>query len=137
MIHTVVFDNDAVQAILRTAHRKHRHVLALVAVAAQRKRGGADVNLVVPTTVRVEAGWDRSSPRAATANRLRILDVALDARLGNIAIGLRGGNPVSVVDAHVGAAAQTAPAGPVTVVTSDPDDIRLVCGARPVAVVAL
>ena len=56
---TVVLDNEAVQALADPAHRKHRRVLAVVeAVAARHLRRSGSVRLVVPTSVRVEAGWD-------------------------------------------------------------------------------
>ena len=137
MTHTVVLDNEAVQALLSQAHRKHRQALALISVAAGRKRAGTDVRLVLPTTVRVEAGWDRTSASSAPANRLRITDVTLDATLANIAARLRTRNGVSVADAHVGATVQTAPDGPFSVLTSDPDDIRNVSGSRTITVLVL
>lgn len=48
------------------------------------------------------------------------------------------GNPTHPTgDAHLGAAIQSAPADRITVVTSDPDDMRLVPGHRPIIVVAI
>jgi hypothetical protein len=79
---TLVLDNEAVQALADVRHRKHRRALAFVEVANQRsarRRGALAVR--VPVAVRVEAGWDRSTPSAALLNRIsRARDVVLDAR---------------------------------------------------------
>jgi hypothetical protein len=85
----------------------------------------------------VEAGWDRNSPAWAFPNRLRIADAPLDAADANSAAAIRNGTGVSVADAHLGAVVQAAPPGQITVVTSDPGDMRLVAGDRDVTVVAL
>ncbi|MGH9243444.1 MAG: hypothetical protein ACRD29_03825 [Acidimicrobiales bacterium] len=47
---------------------------------------------VVPSAVRVEAGWDRSHPRAANANRLVKTDDLLDAGGADRAVQLFGGS---------------------------------------------
>jgi hypothetical protein len=44
---------------------------------------------------------------------------------------------VSVADAHVGAVVQSTQKADITVITSDPGDIRRVAGDRPVTVVAI
>ncbi|MGH3801016.1 MAG: hypothetical protein ACRDTD_12920 [Pseudonocardiaceae bacterium] len=131
---TVVLGNEAAQALADPAHHKHRRVLAVVEAAAARnlRRAGA-VRLVVPTCVRVEAGWNRRDPGAAVVNRLRIDDVTLDTLTANEAAGIRSSLGVSVVDAHLGAALG-ATAGPHAVLTSDTDDLRRIAkhlGARP------
>jgi len=87
---------------------------------------------VVPTSVRVEAGWDRTQPQAAAINRLRVVDHTLDAAAANIAATIAEGLAVSVADAHVGAVIQSLPHDEVVVLTSDPDDITRVAGDRPV-----
>ena len=70
----MVLDNEAVQALVELTHPKHRAVLAHVeAVVTSRKRGSA-TRLLVPTSVRVEAGWDRTRAEAAVINRVRIAD---------------------------------------------------------------
>ena len=48
--------------------------------ASQPSPGWVSLAVVVPTTVRVEAGWDRAAGRSATAHRLRIADDALQNR---------------------------------------------------------
>lgn len=123
-MRTVLLDNGAVQALIDPTHRKHRSALAMIEAAAARnlRRAGAH-RVVVPTTVRVEAGWDRRRPGAAAINRLRVADDALDGDAANRAAIIRGLLEVSVVDAHLGAVLAVTPT-PVTVVTSDPDDIR-------------
>ena len=44
---------------------------------------------------------------------------------------------VSVPDAHLGAVIQSAPADRITVVTSDPDDMRLVAGDATITIVTI
>jgi hypothetical protein len=136
--HTVLLDNEAVQALLDPDHRKHRRALAHVQVVAQRKRKALPIAFAVPTTVRVEAGWDRRARRSAFVNRLRIGDLPLDRPAGDAAASLRRHHQVSVADAHLGASATDAAAsGRVTVLTSDPDDVRRMVGQAAVTVVRL
>ena len=121
---TVVLDNEAVQALLDPDHRKHRRALSVVeAVAARAKVRSGAVRLVVPTAVRVEAGWNRRSPKAAAINRLRAHDANLDTESADSAAAIRSKLAVSVVDAHL-ASVLAATAGPHAVMTSDPDDMR-------------
>jgi predicted nucleic acid-binding protein len=93
------------------------------------------VSIAVPTAVRVEAGWDRTAPAWAFINRLRIADLPLDASQANAAAAIRNRTQVSVADAHLGAAIQSA--DQVTVVTSDPPDMQLVAEGKHIEVVAL
>lgn len=123
---TVMLDDEAVQALLDPRHRKHRSALAVMeATAARNLRRAGIVHVVVPTAVRVEAGWDRSAPGAAAVNRLRVDDAALDSTAADRAVPIRSRLGVSVVDAHL-AAVIAATAGPHAVVTSDADDLRRV-----------
>ena len=78
----VVLDNEAVQALGSVVHPKYQRIMDLVQVVVQRKRRAVDVALVVPTTVRVEAGWDRTAAAWAMANRLRVADEALSPARG-------------------------------------------------------
>ena len=134
----VVLDNEAVQALRSPDHRHHRHALAHVEVVAQRKRKASPIDLVVPTAVRVETGWDRAEPAAALVNRLRIRDAVLDGPAANVAAEIRVRDQVSVADAHLGAVvAALAPAGAVTVLTSDPGDVARVAQPHAVTVVML
>jgi predicted nucleic acid-binding protein len=137
MSSLVVLDNEAVQALGDFGHPKHRRVLSQVQVVAQRKRRAVEVSVAVPTTVRVEAGWDRTAANWAFANGLRIRDETLDASQANTAAMIRRHAEVSVADAHLGAVIRTATAEQITVVTSDPVDIRTVAGDRAVTIVSI
>jgi hypothetical protein len=137
MSRLVVLDNEPVQALRDPAHRKHRQVVSQVQVLAGRKRRAAAIEMVVPTTVRVEAGWDRTSPAWAFPNRLRIADSPLDSAQANAAAAIYSRSAISVADAHLGAVIRSATAGQVTVVSSDPGDMRLVAGDRAITVVAI
>ena len=130
---TVVLDNEAVQALSSSVHPKHRQVVAHVQVIAQRKRKAVPLDVVAPTAVRVEAGWDRRAPSVAVINHLRIADVLLDTASANVAADLVAQLHVSVADAHIGATvAVVAEHGPVAIITSDPDD--MVAVTDPIAV---
>jgi predicted nucleic acid-binding protein len=137
MTRLVVLDNEAVQALASPHHPKHQRALGYVELVERRKRHAAAISILTPTAVRVEAGWDRSSPQWAFINRLRIVDVLLDAVCANKAAAIREQAQVSVADAHIGATMQSAPDADITVVTSDPGDIRRVTGGRLVTVVAI
>lgn len=123
-VRTVVLDNEAVRALRDVRHHKHRRALAMVeAVAARQARQVAAVRLVVPTAVRVEAGWDRGAAGAAIVNRLRVDDAALDRIAADQAAGVRVALRVSVADAHL-AAVLAQVDRPLAVLTSDVDDVR-------------
>lgn len=125
----LVLDNEAVQGLLDPHHPKHRRVVALLTEANRRNlRRGGRVVVIVPTAVRVEAGWDRTNPAAVNANRLaRPRDHVLDAAAADRATQLLAATSVSVVDACVAEAAETAPV-PVVVVTSDVQDMTRLAG---------
>ncbi len=89
------------------------------------------------TAVRVEAGWNRASPAWAFPNQLRIADIPLDAASASNAAAIRNRTGVSVADAHLGAVIQAASADQITVVTSDPADMRLVAGDRDITIAAI
>jgi predicted nucleic acid-binding protein len=137
MMRFVVLDNEAVQALQDPAHRKHRQVVSHAQVVADRKRRAAAIEVVVPTAVRVEADWDRTSAAWVFPNRLRIADIPLDAAQASTAAAIRSRTGVSVADAHLGAVIQAAPTGQITVVTSDPGDMRLVAGDKDITVAAI
>jgi hypothetical protein len=137
---TVILDNEAVQALWSADHKKHRRALSYVQVVAVRKRKGrGNAQILVPTSVRVEAEWDRSDPRAAFINLLGIRDAPLGTESANRAAALAGQHHVSVGDAHVGATVLLLPddSGPVTIISSDSADMRKVAGTRPVTIVAI
>jgi predicted nucleic acid-binding protein len=137
MTHLVIMDNEAVQALASPAHRKHRQALAYAQVVASRKRRSADIQTLVPNTVRVEAGWDRTSPAWAFPNRLRITDSPLDSATASTAAAIRAQTRVSVADAHIGAVIGAAQVTRITVVTSDPADIRHIAGDKVVTIAAI
>lgn len=140
MTGTVILDNEAVQALSSASHPKHRRALSFVQVVAARKRKGRlAVRIVVPTAVRVEAGWDRSDPRAAFINLLGVSDVPLDRENANRAAAITSEHHTSVADAHIGATAQLIPEDgrPVSIISSDPGDMRIVVGSSPVAIIRL
>jgi hypothetical protein len=122
---TLVLDNEAVQALADVNHRKHRRALAFVEAANERSRRRRHLlSVVVPVAVRVEAGWDRRAPTAATLNRIsRARDVVLDGPAADRAAEVHAQTVVSVVDATVAQAAETS-AGPVAILTSDASDMR-------------
>jgi predicted nucleic acid-binding protein len=133
----VLLDNEAVQALRDPGHRKHRRVLDEVRIVAMRTAGAMSVRIAVPTAVRVEAGWDRTAAAWAFVNRLGIVDVPLDVSQADAAAGIAKRTKVSVADAHLGAVIQAADVDQVTVLTSDPGDMRKVAEGRQVTIVAL
>jgi predicted nucleic acid-binding protein len=133
----VLLDNEAVQALRDPAHRKHRRVLDEVRATAERKVRARIVRVAVPAAVRVEAGWDRTSPAWAFINRFPITDIPLDTSYADAAAGIARRTGVTVADAHLGAAIQATEVAQVTVITSDPGDMRKVAEGRQVNVVAL
>ena len=137
MSHLVLLDNEAVQALQNPAHPKHRRVLSHAQVVASRKRRADAVGLAVPTTVRVEAGWDRTSPAWVFPNRLRIADDPLDPARASTAAAIRNRTRVSAADAHLAAVIQSATVDQITLLTSDPDDMRLAAGDKHITVVTL
>ncbi|MGH9277124.1 MAG: hypothetical protein ACRD12_03305 [Acidimicrobiales bacterium] len=136
-MRTIVLDNEAVRALIDAGHRKHRVVIAHVAGVAVRRRKGQAVTIVVPTAVRVEAGWDRSDPRRAVANQIRVRDAALDTRVANEGAEIALLTGVSVADAHVGAVVQGLATGDVVFLTSDPKDMERVSAPRPITAIRI
>jgi predicted nucleic acid-binding protein len=133
----VILGNEAVQALSDPAHAKHRRVIAHVHVVAERNRRGARFDVCVPTSVRAEAGWDRTNARSALLNRLRIQDVALNSSASNVAASLVAEHRVSVADAHIGATIASANERLVSVITSDPNDVATVAGDKQITIVTI
>jgi predicted nucleic acid-binding protein len=131
----VLLDNEAVQALADPQHPKHRRMLSHLQTVADRKRR-TEISAAVPTSVRVEAGWDRTASRSAFLNRLLIRDVTLDKDHANIAAAIRDETGVSVADAHLGAVIRSARAA-VAVVSSDPADMRAVAGPARVTIITI
>lgn len=120
----VVLDNEAVQALARVTHPKHRRVLSFIEEINQRnQRRRLRTSVVVPAAVRVEAGWDRTARDASLLNRLaRARDLPLDGPAADRSVQLRRATAVSVVDATVGQAAEAA-GSPTVILTSDVADM--------------
>jgi len=124
MARILILDNEPVQALLHPRHPKHRAAMAYLEVPALRNhRKAGSLSVVAPTTVRVEAGWDRAASRSATANRLPIADYALDTSSADRAARLRNTLGVSPADSHIGAVLQAAQ-GEISILTSDVEDLR-------------
>jgi len=68
---------------------------------------------------------------------LRIADIPLDAPYANAAAGIRQAAQVSVADAHIGAVVQSASVARISVITSDPADLRRIAGDRNITVVTV
>lgn len=138
MKQVVLLDNEAVQALLGVAHPRRGRVLEVLGAVTGRRKRAIPIEVIVPTAVRVEAGWNRRDPVAARINRFQIRDDELDRASADTAVEIRKAHRVSVADAHLGAviAARTGDAV-ITVVTSDPEDIRAVAGSTHVNVVRL
>lgn len=135
MSRVILLDNEAVQALADPAHPKHLRAVSHAQVAVSRRARALPLSVAVPTAVRVEAGWDRTSPSWAFINRLRIADIPLDLVHANAAAGIRNRTGFSVTDAHLGAAIRSA--DQVTVLTSDPCDMHVVAEGKHIEVVAL
>lgn len=136
---TILLDHEAIRALRDTQHPKHRVVLAHLDGVVQRRRRGRVTLLRVPTAVRVEAGWDRRDPSAATINRLRIEDVHLDTRTSDDAAHHVVTAGVSVAGGHLGAVMEqiTASGDDVVVLTSDVHDMTRIAPQAGVRIVRI
>lgn len=122
LVRHLVLDNEAAQALSSSRAHDRRRASVVTAIMA------ANGRVVVPTAVRVEAGWRRRDPAAAGANRLVSDDVPLDRADADRAVQLRRLVPTaSVVDATVAVAAEriaaNVPGAVVEVLTTDAADI--------------
>lgn len=133
---SLLLDNEAVQALRTPAHAEHRRVLSHIEANFGRRSGDEQRRVLVPTAVRVEAGWNRTDPGSATLNRLGAIDATLDARGADVAAEIIQRTGVSVADAHLGATALGV-AGDVVVLTSDPGDMRLVAGPKHITAIRI
>ena len=133
---TVILDSEPIAALLDVRSPKHREVLSYIeADRGRRRRRPRGATFMVPSTVRVEAGWDRRMPAAAVANRLPIDDHHLDDRTANVAAELRRAHRVAPADAHIGSIIGTTPGEDVVVLTSDPADVAGVAAGSPVRII--
>jgi hypothetical protein len=119
-VRHLVLDTEAVSALLSSAPgTKHAAVITSIASANGQR--------VVPAAVRGEAGWDRTDPATANANRLVRVDDPLDGSAADRITQLRKTVPrASVVDAAVAVAAERLAefGGVVQVLSSDVADMR-------------
>ena len=123
VVRHLILDNAAVAALLSMKKSDPARKAVVTALAA------ANGSRWVPTAVRVEAGWRRSAPSAADANRLMpaTTDASLDATAADRAVTLRSTVPrASVVDATVAVAAERAgdSGDVVEILTSDEADLK-------------
>lgn len=133
-----VLDSEMVSALAQPGSNKHRKALSYVeADKGARRRRSSGARWLVPTTVRVESGWDRSAPEAAIVNRLGIIDHPLAGAAADVAARLRTAHRVSPADAHVGAVIATQAGEDLTVFTSDVDDVAAVADGAPVRIIAI
>jgi predicted nucleic acid-binding protein len=133
----MLLDNEAVRALGNPGHPKHRRLVTHAQVVARRKARTLTISIAIPTAVRVEAGWDRTDSAWAFVNQLRVEDIPLGTKHADTAAAIGKRNRVSVADAHLGAAIQGAESDHVTVITSDPRDMRAVAEGRHIDVVAI
>lgn len=138
MSRLVLLDNEAVRALSSARHPKHRKVISHLQVITTRRKRSRSTTVGVPTSVRVEAGWDRRNQAWALANRLGITDMALDQTVADVAAEIRNGlgTHISVADAHLGAVAQGVDSE-VTVITNDPEDITAAAGSARATIVRI
>lgn len=87
---TILLDNEAVQALTDPGHRKRRRILAILEADHTRyRRSRVALSIGVPTSVRVEAGWDRRAGGTAHLSRIRVFDIP-STRLWPIRLPARG-----------------------------------------------
>jgi predicted nucleic acid-binding protein len=137
-VSVIILDNEAVQALLSPRHPKHSRVAAYLDSQSQRARRRKDkARRWVPTTVRAEAGWDRTDPSAVEANRFHIEDRPLTADRANTAARIVALHGVSPADAHIGATVASADQQGIVVLTSDPGDIARICPPQSAKVIRI
>ena len=133
----LVLDNEAVSALRHSMHPKHRSVVSHLQAVVGRRRRGDLAAVVVPCAVRVEAGWDRSTPGAAALHRYRVADVPLDAPRADLAAEIVARDRASVADAHVGASVRYAGRDNAVVLTSDPTTCAVYAHPVPIRAVRI
>lgn len=119
-IRHLVVDNEAASALLSQAAHDPKRAEVVLAIMA------ANGRCIAPTAVRCEAGWMRSDPASANANRLIPEDDPLDRLGADRNVELRRSVPsASLVDAAVAMTAEriAGPEATVEVLTSDVGDL--------------
>jgi predicted nucleic acid-binding protein len=133
MAVVTVLDAEAVHVLATKGSNKRWRLTSHFDFA---RRAATNV-AVVPSTVRVEAGWDRTAPRWAAINRLGIVDHHLDRESTDVAARLRAEHGVSPADAHIGAIAHGRGDDRVVVITSDAGDIAAVTAGTGARIIRL
>lgn len=130
-----VLDSEAVHVLATRGSNKRRRLTSHFDFDNARRV--SSVVAVVPSTVRVEAGWDRTAPQWAAINRLGIVDHHLDRATADVAARLRVEHGVSPADAHIGAIAHGQGDDRVVVITSDVEDIATVTAGTGARIIRL
>lgn len=130
---TVIFDTQAIHLLSNPMAKPaiSRRLIARIEGNARRKKNGFSIDMIVPTTVRAEAIWDRQNRANASINRYLISDVPMSVQDANKAAEIRAslGPRISVTDAHIGAILfATKDSGPHSVLSSDHRDLRDISG---------
>ena len=130
----MVLDNEALQALADVGAAKHRAMVALLkAAVVDSRRSRQRPRLLTSTVVRLEAGLSRRSPQNTGLGLFRVQDVALDGERVERALTLPSAREVTPADAAVAEVAASL-AGKVTVLTSDPVDLRRLLAGTEVLV---
>ena len=130
-MRVLVLGPEAIVALSDPGHPHHRQTLAFYEANRPSQRGNKDRRTVVPVSVRVAVGWDRTTSVAGPIDRLNLRDVVLDRAGADTAADLRRQTGASPIDAAFGAALVGFPGDDVTVLTGDPDGVAvLTAGAR-------
>lgn len=129
-MRVLVLGPEAIVALSDPGHPHHRQTLAFYEANRPARRGNKDRRTVVPVSVRVEVGWDRTTSVAGPIDRLNLRDVVLDRASADRAAALRRQAGASAIEAALGAALASFPDDDVTVLTGDPEGVaRLTDGA--------
>ena len=147
MTRRLVLDAQGVTVLADPHHARHPEVRALLQAARDKRRKRATKDgypTLVPTSVRIEAGWDRSAQTWSAMNALSVEDVVLNGVIANRAAALRSAvdsgartspadrrkRMLSTADAHLGAILQ----GGDIVAASDPGDVEAMASHRNISV---
>lgn len=112
-----VLEGIAQQTVLEQHYLDHPELRS--SLAQGRKTRGQTTDAVVPSTVRIEADWDRRDSGAAVINRFPVRDAHLDSESIDFAAQIHGTLEVSVPGSHLGAVMQRA-TRPLTLLSARP-----------------
>ena len=131
-MRVLVLGPEAIVALSDPSHAHHRQVLAFYEANRPARRGNKDRRTVVPVSVRIAVGWDRTTSVAGPIDRLNLRDVALDRAGADRAAALRRAVGATPIDAALGAAISAFPDDDVTVLTGEPDAVAALTAGAPV-----